>query len=71
MPLFKIGDYVERVDSLVPPYMKFGCIVGVIPNPNGPEHLTEYEVEFTSMRATLYQIQLRLVEDPLSRSSTA
>ena len=71
MPLFKIGDYVERVDSLAPEYMKSGRVVRVTPNPNGLEHLTEYEVEFTSRQATLYQIQLRLVEDPLSRSSTA
>ena len=71
MPLFKIGDYVQHIDSLVPEYMKFGRVVRIIPNPNAPEHLTEYEVDFSSsLRVTLYQIQLRLSEDPLSQGST-
>jgi len=67
MPLFKIGDHVERVGPLVPQYMKFGQIVGVILHADLPEYLTEYEVDFESRRelarhiATFYQTQLRLV----------
>ena len=69
MPLFKIGDHVERVGPLVPEYMKFGQIVRVVLRPDLPEYLTEYEVDFESRRelahhiVTLYQTQLRLVID--------
>jgi hypothetical protein len=64
MPLFKVGDYVERVGTLVPPYMKFGRIVRVIPHEDLPEHLTEYEVDFKFVIATFYQSQLRLAKAP-------
>jgi len=69
MSLFKIGDHVERVGPLVPEYMKFGHVVRVIPHPDLPEYLTEYEVDFDSRRelahhvATVYQTQLRLIVD--------
>jgi hypothetical protein len=29
MPLFKVGDYVERVGTLISEYMKFGRIIRV------------------------------------------
>jgi hypothetical protein len=64
MPLFKVGDYVERVGTLVPTYMKHGRIVRVIPHPDLPDHLNEYEVDFQFAVATFYQSQLRLAEHP-------
>ncbi len=59
--------------TLVPEYMKFGRIVRVIPHPDLPEHLTEYEVDFKFVVTTFYQSQLPLsdrsaaIEDPPSR----
>jgi hypothetical protein len=70
MPLFKVGDYVERVGTLVPQYMKFGRIVSVIPHPDLPEHLTEYEVDFKFVVATFYQSQLRLSGPPPSEQDS-
>ena len=62
MPLFKVGDHVERVGSIVPEYMKFGRILCVSPRPPElPDYLTEYEVDFKFIVATFYQTQLRLV----------
>jgi hypothetical protein len=67
MPHFKTGDHVERVGPLVPEYMKFGQIIRIIPHPDLPEHLTEYDVDFKSPGAsthsvgTFYEAQLRLV----------
>jgi hypothetical protein len=68
MPLFQVGDHVERVGPLVPQYMRFGHIVRVIPHQDLPEYLTEYEVDFESLCephhvGTYYQTQLRLVLD--------
>jgi len=68
MPLFKVGDYVERVGTLAPQYTKLGQVVRVIPHPELPEHLTEYEVNFGFAVVTFYQSQLRPAqEDPPSR----
>jgi hypothetical protein len=62
MPLFKVGDRVERVGSIVPEYMKFGRILRVSPRPPElPDYLTEYEVDFKFIVATFYETQLRLV----------
>ena len=46
MPKFKIGDRVERIGSLVPIYMQRGVVIGVIPNKDGEDWFTEYEVDF-------------------------
>jgi len=63
MPKFKVGDEVERIGSLVPPYMKFGVIVRVIPNKDGPDWSTQYEVNFgNQVKAKFYEMQLRRAE---------
>jgi hypothetical protein len=63
MPKFKVGDHVERIGVLVPPYIRNGIITRVIPNPNVPERFTEYQVDFgNQVIATLYETQLRLAE---------
>jgi hypothetical protein len=62
MTKFKIGDHV---DALVPPYMRSGAIVQVIPNKSGMDWLTEYQVDFGNKQiATFYETQLRLVRLP-------
>ena len=68
MPLFKVGDHVERVGPFAPQYMKTGRITQVFAHPDVPECLTEYEVEFTSKVVTLYQSELRLLDAPPERS---
>jgi hypothetical protein len=61
MPKFKIGDRVERIGVLVPNYMRKGVVTRIIPNPQGIEWFTEYEVNFDNrVIATFYQTQLRL-----------
>jgi hypothetical protein len=65
MPKFKLGDRVERIGPLVPPYMKSGVITRVVPAINGPDWVTEYDVDFgNQVVATLYETQLRLVISP-------
>jgi hypothetical protein len=63
MPRFKVGDHVERVGGLVPPYMRDGTILRVIPNKDGLDWFTEYEVNFDNQTiAIFYETQLRLVK---------
>jgi hypothetical protein len=63
MPRFKVGDRVERVGVLIPPYMRDGTITSVIPNKDGLEWFTEYEVNFgNQIIAIFYETQLRLVQ---------
>jgi len=63
MPLFRVGDRVERIGVLGPQWMKVGIITRVIPNEYGIESATEYEVDFGELaKATLYQVELRLVK---------
>jgi hypothetical protein len=63
MPKFKVGDRVERIGSLVPEYMRSGVVVRVIPNEQGQDWFTEYEVDFDNqIVAIFYETQLRLVE---------
>jgi hypothetical protein len=63
MPQFKIGDRVERVGALVPDYMRRGIVVRVIPNKDGGDVFTEYQVNFNdTVIATFYGTQLRLVQ---------
>ena len=65
MPKFKVGDRVERIGTLVSPYMKSGVITRVIPTINGPDWVTEYEVDFgNQVIATLYETQLGLAKSP-------
>jgi hypothetical protein len=63
MPLFDIGDYVERVGP-VPDHMRFGRIVRVVTHKESPEHLTEYVIDFGFVLATYNEAQLRLAEEP-------
>jgi len=67
MPNFKVGDRVERVGPLVPEYARSGVVTRVIPNTEGMDWLTEYEVDFgtrlvTRLALTLYETQLRPVK---------
>ena len=62
MPLFKVGDRVERIGVLAPTWMKEGIITKVIPNKYGIESATEYEVDFGRLKAILYQLELRLIQ---------
>jgi hypothetical protein len=65
MPLFKVGDRVERIGVLAPTWMKEGIITRVIPNKYGIDSATEYEVEFGQLKAILYQVELRVIKsDP-------
>jgi hypothetical protein len=60
---FKVGDHVERIGSLVPQYMRSGVVTRVIPNKDGLDLFTEYEVNFdNTVIATFYQTQLRLAK---------
>ena len=60
---FKVGDEVERVGALVPPYMRSGVVIRVIPNKDGVDWFTEYEVTFNNQDVlTLFETQLRLVK---------
>jgi hypothetical protein len=62
---FRVGDYVERIGILVPEYMKRGVIIRIIPNPDGVEIFTEYEVNFgNQIIANFYHSQLRLIPPP-------
>jgi len=63
MSEFKVGGVVERAGILIPDYMKRGTIIRVIPNKDGIESFTEYDVNFDDkVIAGFYQIQLRLVK---------
>jgi len=65
MPLFNVGDRVERIGVLAPTWMKEGIITKIIPNKYGIESATEYEVDFGRLKAILYQLELRAIRpDP-------
>ena len=59
---FKVGDRVERIGTLVPLWMHDGIVTDVIPNKDGIDWATEYEVDFGIVKANFYQTQLRLVQ---------
>jgi hypothetical protein len=62
MPQFQIGDFVERMGSFVPEYLRSGVVTNVIPNEE-LDLFTQYEVHFgNQIIATFYEIQLRLVQ---------
>jgi hypothetical protein len=59
----QVGDQVERVGGLVPPYMRDGTVLRIIPNKDGLDWFTEYEVNFDGqIIAIFYETQLRLVK---------
>ena len=63
MPLFKVGDRVERIGELVPTFMKEGIITKIIPHKHGIDWATQYEVDFgEQVTAVFYQNELRLVK---------
>ena len=50
--------------------MKTGRVTLVIPNQNGLDWFTEYEVDFGRITARLYETQLRLIDPMKDHSST-
>ena len=61
MPKFAVGDYVERIGSLVPEYMRNGVVIRLIPNDQGLDLFNEYEVNFgNQVIAIFYETQLRM-----------
>jgi hypothetical protein len=63
MPLFKVGDPVERIDGLVSPYAKNGVITRVFQYSIGKILFTEYEVKMVGgFITTVYETELRLVK---------
>jgi len=62
MPSFKVGDRVKRIGVLVPIWMKVGIVTKVIPNKDGIDWATQYQVDFGEMKKTLYQTELCLVK---------
>ena len=60
MHRFKVGDWVEVIGDVAPD-MKQGTILRVLPNSEGPERLTEYEVRFGLKTALHYETQLRAI----------
>ena len=63
MPKFKVGDHVERIGSLVPPYMRYGTVTHVTPYKVEVACLTEYEVNFgDQVIGIFYETQLRLLK---------
>jgi hypothetical protein len=71
MPIFDIGDYVERVGATVSEHLRLGRIVWVVPHRGVPEHLTEYAVDFGFVVAIYYQTELRLAEEPTLHTTAA
>ena len=56
---FKVGDEVERIGPLVPGYMRSGIVTKVIPNKDGLDWFTQYEVNFGNQTiANFYETQL-------------
>ena len=63
MPLFKVGDNVERIGVLAPEHMKSGRILRVIPHSGISELINEYVVAFEFGTVKLYGTQLRLMPE--------
>jgi hypothetical protein len=61
-PKFKVGDQVERISSIVPE-SRIAVVKRVIPNKDGYDIFTEYEIEFTDRQvAIFYETQLHPVK---------
>jgi hypothetical protein len=63
MPLFKVGDHVERIGVLAPEHMKSGRILRVIPHNGISEVINEYVVAFEFGTVKLYGTQLGLLAE--------
>ena len=61
MAKFKVGDRVVWVGALVSDSMREGRVIRVIPHPELPQGLDEYEVRFKFDTAIFYEIELQLV----------
>jgi hypothetical protein len=62
MTKFRIGDCVEWTSTfMVPACMRQGTIVRVIPRPELPDDLNEYDVQFPTQVVRFYEKQLRRV----------
>ena len=62
MAHFKVRDRVDWVAGLVSDYMREGAVIRVIPHPELPPGLDEFEVRFRFDTAIFYEMQLRLVK---------
>jgi hypothetical protein len=61
----KLETVSKESTRLFPPYMHIGVITRVIPATNGPDWVTEYDVDFgNQVIATLYETQLGLAKSP-------
>jgi hypothetical protein len=58
---FQAGDWVEVIGVLVPPDMKQGTILRVLPHSGQSERLYEYEVRFGLKTALHNETQLRAI----------
>ena len=64
MAKFKVGDRVE-IAILFRPYLRTGTVARVIPNDDGYDQFTEYEVNFgEGPIENFYEAQLRLAKSP-------
>jgi len=61
MAKFNVGDRVAWVGALVSDAMREGIVIRVIPHPELPQGLDEYEVRFRFDTAIFYEIELQLV----------
>jgi hypothetical protein len=61
MAKLKVGDRVVWVGALVSDSMREGTVIRVIPHPELPQGLDEYEVRFKFDTAIFYEIELQLV----------
>jgi hypothetical protein len=59
MPKFQVGDSVEWTRIIVPAGMRRGTVVRVIPRPELPGDLNEYDVRFRFQTVRFYERQLR------------
>jgi hypothetical protein len=63
MPRFRVGDQVERIREAKPDDRRVGVVTKVIPNKQGPDLFTLYEIRFDKGKtATFYEAQLRLAK---------
>jgi len=60
MHRFKVGDWVEVIGDVASD-MKQDTILRVLPNSEGSDRLSEYEVRFGLKTALHYETQLRAI----------
>ena len=62
MPKFRVGDQVQRLSSILAD-TRIAAIKRVVPNKDGYDMFTEYEIEYADgQTATFYETQLRLIK---------